>query len=308
MAEDLTLASAFLSRLLANPALKSLSPLQKGEQIEQFLRLNAQALHPTLASASFFPGRGWEDILQVLMAALGQAVSSMLVRAVEQVVHTQLDFTFLSFIQQHRIPVEKCQEQLLDVLQKGLSKPEVRLSLAGSLAALQHGLPDKYLERSFERRQYVHFELMKVQRLKMGKEEVKNMINASLLVRPLIGLATSEAPGSNDHVTGLVQSQFAEKTLAGLKGQLKFIPEALLRSGIHAAVSFIDDDHIEATSRIAAIFASRGRNYRPVATVDRGADTPDKSWLRIARKNAKVYGFDVKMLDEFFKIAADNSW
>ncbi len=308
MAQDLSRASGFLSRLLSNPALQVLSPTQKGEQIDQFLRVNAQALYPTLSSASFFPGLQWPDIHALLIEALAQIVDSLLVKELEKVIHNQIDFTFLSFIQQYRIPVEKCQEQLLDALQKGLGRPQMRSSISGSLTALQHDLPDRYMERSFERRQYVHFELMKVQRLKMSKEEVKNMISASLLVRPLIGLATSAAPGSDDHVTGLVQSQFAEKAFAGLKTQLKFIPEALLKSGLHASVSFLDNDRIEATSRIAAIFLARGRTYRPEVKVDRGADTPDKSWLRIARKNAKVYGFDVKMLDEFFKIAADNSW
>jgi hypothetical protein len=42
--------------------------------------------------------------------------------------------------------------------------------------------------------------------------------------------------------------------------------------------------------------------------VDRGADTPDKSWFSIARRNFKFYGYDVKMIDEFYKIAAENGW
>ena len=42
--------------------------------------------------------------------------------------------------------------------------------------------------------------------------------------------------------------------------------------------------------------------------VDRGAESPDKSWFSIARRNYKFYGFDIKMLDELYKTAAENGW
>jgi hypothetical protein len=52
----------------------------------------------------------------------------------------------------------------------------------------------------------------------------------------------------------------------------------------------------------------RCKHYKPYTKVDRGAETPDKSWFNIARRNYKYYGFDIKMLDEFYKIAAENNW
>ena len=65
---------------------------------------------------------------------------------------------------------------------------------------------------------------------------------------------------------------------------------------------------METTSRIASIFSMRCKNYKPYNKVDRGAESPDKSWFNIARRNFKFYGFDIKMLDEFYKIAAENNW
>ena len=50
------------------------------------------------------------------------------------------------------------------------------------------------------------------------------------------------------------------------------------------------------------------RNYKPEAQKDRGADTAIKSWINVARKNYKFYGYDIKMLDELYNIAADNGW
>ena len=48
--------------------------------------------------------------------------------------------------------------------------------------------------------------------------------------------------------------------------------------------------------------------FKANVKVDRGADTPDKSWFNIARKNSRFFGFDDKMLEELYKIAAENGW
>ena len=114
--------------------------------------------------------------------------------------------------------------------------------------------------------------------------------------------------GETELTSGLVKQQFAKKVLSALKTQLSAIPEALLASGLNSNVSWEETNNVEATARLTAIFAMRGKTYRPIVHVDRGADTPDKSWMSIARKNYKVYGLDIKMLDEFYKIAADNGW
>jgi hypothetical protein len=42
--------------------------------------------------------------------------------------------------------------------------------------------------------------------------------------------------------------------------------------------------------------------------VDRGADSPDKSWFNVSRRNARWRGLDVSMLDELYTIAAENGW
>ncbi|GAH89112.1 unnamed protein product, partial [marine sediment metagenome] len=55
MDTELSLAASFISSLLANKALDVLTPLQKEQQIMQFLKMNAQQLFPTLSSSQFFP-------------------------------------------------------------------------------------------------------------------------------------------------------------------------------------------------------------------------------------------------------------
>jgi len=77
---------------------------------------------------------------------------------------------------------------------------------------------------------------------------------------------------------------------------------------VHANMSFVEHPSVEATARLASVFSARARGYQPNQRVDRGADTPDKSWFSVARRNYKFYGFDVKILDELYSVAAELLW
>jgi hypothetical protein len=301
--------SAFVNHLLANPALSNLNPLQKEEQILRFLRTNTRSLIPTLSSPRFFPGRSWNQIVQLLYSALIRETDRLLRAQLEELIRHRISFSFVSEIQPHRIPEEACREQTWELVQRLLQKPEARRALAGPLTAILDGFIARYLEKSFKEPQYVHFELTKVQRLRVDIEHIKHMIHATLLLRPGIQLFTvgRESAGESAE-SALVQPQFAATALDSMKEQVKMLPPVLLRAGLFSNVSFQEDKQIDATARVAAIFASRAKNYKPVTKVDRGASTPDRSWFSITRRNYKYYGFDVMMLDEFYKIASENGW
>jgi hypothetical protein len=309
MDPTLARAAAFINHLLSNPALNNLNFLQKEEQILQFLRSNAQSLVPTLSSPQFFPGESWNQILRLLYTALIQETDKALKPQLEELIRKKISFSFASQVQPQRIPEDPCRQQILELTRRLLQKPEARKNLVGPVTAILNDFVGRYLEKSFEERQYVHFELTKVQRLRLGIEDIKHMIHATLLLRPGIQLFT-EGRGSTGEgvVSSLVQPQFAATALESMKAQLQAVPPELLRGGLYSNVSFEEDKQIDATARMAAIFSSRGRNYKPIARVDRGANTPDRSWFSITRRNYRYYGFDIKMLDEFYKIASENGW
>jgi hypothetical protein len=302
-------ASAFVNHLLANPALKDLNPLQKEEQILQFLKTNAQSLLPTLSSAQFFPSTSWNQIMQLLYKALIQDTDRVLMPELEELTRRRISFSFVSQIQPHHISEDKCREEMWELMQRLLQKPEARKALTGPVTAITGGFVGRYLGRCFETRQYVHFELTKVQRLRLEIEDITHMVHATLLLRPSIQLFTVGREAAAETVeSAKVQSQFAASALENIKSQLQILPPVLLQNGLFSNVSFEEDGQIDATARIAAIFSSRARNYKPITRVDRGASTPDRSWFSITRRNFKYYGFDVKMLDEFYKIASENGW
>jgi hypothetical protein len=305
MDPTLARATAFINHLLSNPALNDLNPLKKEEQILQFLKTNAQNLMPTLSSPRFFPGKAWNQIQRLLYTALVHETDKVLKPHLEALIQQKISFAFVSQIQPNRIPEEQCRQQMWELVQRLLQKTEARKSLLGPLTAITNDFVGRYLKKSFEDRQYVHFELAKVQRLRLEIEDVTHMVNATLLLRPSIQLFSE----SGERVESvLVQPQFAATALESMKAHLKILPEELLRGGLYSNVSFEEDKQIDATARLAAIFSSRGKNYKPIARVDRGANTPDRSWFSITRRNYKYYGFDIKMLDEFYKIAAESGW
>jgi hypothetical protein len=314
MDPSLARAAAFVNHLLANPALNKLNPLQKEEQILQFLKTNAQSLVPTLSSPQFFPGAPWNQILTLLYTALVQETDKTLKPQLEGLIRQKISFSFISAIQPHRIPEDQCRQQMWELCQRLLQKPEARRALVGPLTAILADFVSRYIDKSFDDRQYVHFELTKVQRLRLEIDDIKHMIQATLLLRPSIHLFTearANAVGAGESTgaeSAVVQPQFAATAFDNMKGQLQLLTPELIRGGLFSNVSFEEDKQIDATARIAAVFSSRAKNFKPIAKVDRGANTPDRSWFSITRRNYKYYGFDIKILDEFYKMAAENGW
>jgi hypothetical protein len=302
-------AQAFVLRLLGNPTLQDFSALQKEEQIIQFLNVNAAQLAPTLATPKFFPDRSWSQTFGLLVQALFSITDTELLPRLKSMVSEQVSFSFVPFLRQQVYQNAKIQNQIYSFVSSLMKKADARRGFTGAYAALRFSVVDKYIEQIFARKSYVHFELTKVQRLRMSREEIRGMVQATLLLKPAVHvLATSSGVGQQERLAGTVQNQFAEKVIQVLAGPLNQLPEQLVRSAVNSNISFGENRFVEATARLAAIFAARCRNFNPNVRVDRGADTPDKSWFSIARRNYRFYGFDVKMLDELYSIAAENGW
>ena len=309
MDADSAKATSFITRLLSNPAMNTIAPLLKEEQILQFLGINAPQLFPTLSSAAFFPGKNWEQIIKILREALYREINQHLISGLDNLVKYSLDFSFIQFLRQQNMPQEKVKEDFLKFISALLNKPEIRRDMAGPYNAVHYKIADRYVDQIYTRRQYVHFELTKVQRLKMSKEEIKDFVNVSLLLKPAIHvLKGGDGSNSHDAPGGSVQSAFIEKVTGLLKDKLQVLPEQVIRSALYANGSFVENRSMDATSRLASTLSAMCRNYRPNIKVDRGADSVDKSWINVARRNYKFYGYDVKLLDEFFAIAAENGW
>ena len=303
-------AHSFVQHLFSNPSLQRYTPLQREQQIRQFLEVNSQALMPTLTSGDFFPGYNWERVMEMIMSTTREKTDMLFAADIREVVSHRINYNFLREFGQSMLNYDEVQGQLLEIIDDMVAHPAARQQISGCYVAVLHNLFSRYLMESYNRQAYVHFEFTKVQRLALSIEQIYDLIKIILLLSPAIWIVRDEQYDEHAHDTSplRITQPLIDKTLAYLKDRVGIIPEHILRSAINANVSFDEDNTIEATSRIAAIFAARGKHFRPNIIKDRGAESPDKSWFYISRRNYKYYGFDSKMLEEFYSIAAESEW
>jgi len=309
MSTDNQKAMDFVRHLLDNQALRNRTPLQKEEQIIAFFDLNEQQLYPTLGSEKYFPGASWQDIRTLLISALLQITDESFQAYLRRFILEQLDLSFAAFMGAKNPPQECMKENLLKLAAQVAHKAGGRYALTGSFNALAYRFPDKYIELIYSDRNYIRFELEKVQRLRMSKEEVKNLIKASLLIGPAVYVLSPDAPGVHQtKMRGNLQRRAALKAVETILERLPNYPREIIKSGVESNLSFVEYPDLPATSRMATIFSHLAYDYKPDIHVDRGAASPEKSWFNVARRNYRYFGYDIKMVDELYRIAAENGW
>ena len=293
----------FISRMFDAPGLRSLSALQKEEQALQFLRQNRAQLQPLLASLGIASAGGWQQTVSGFVQEIRSLADDLLEREIHQAVEERLE---LSNNQQR---ATKVRAEIAAICRRNANHPVCRRALAGSISVVLSDLPDKYVSQFWERRKYSYVELTRVQRLNLKPEECADLLRLCLLIRPAAYLhIMADQQLGPEAGFAPVQEQALHRALPGISSQLPSTPQGIVRMAVRSALPFPASQGLEAMSRLVAIFALRGRFLTPAMVVDRGADSPDKSWFNVTRRNAAWRGLDPRMLDELYSIAADNGW
>ena len=154
-------AATFINRLWENPSLAGLSPLQKEEQLQQFLKINGPTLQPTLSSEKYFGGKPWVWIYDLLSRSLSQMANRSLEPLYDAVIDRKLDFAFVQHMAHKSSSPSSVKSQFGTFLKKLASKPEARRELTGPLMGSASGLVDRYIMKIFERQKYISFEFVK---------------------------------------------------------------------------------------------------------------------------------------------------
>ena len=301
--------SRFASRLLESPALRQLSALQKEEQALNVLRANGSQLLPVFASLGLDVSRGWREPAALVSRAIRAEADATMAREVANLLSTRLSFSFFPGLAGGRQAPEHTREELRALIARAAAHPVARNALSGSLVIAGSDIIEKYIPRAWERKKYVYVEISRVQRLTLSPPDLSDLTRFIVLVRPAAYLFVT--PGETvekDAGSSPLQEQYVQKILPGIASQVPSVPSALLNLGLRSSIGFNGTGSLEATARLGAIMAMRGRSLVPSLVVDRGADSPDKSWLNVQRRNARWHGLDVRMLDELYTIAAENGW
>jgi hypothetical protein len=245
------------------------------------------------------PRLSWERSRELLVEELRRASERELGPLLEACLARDGTFPFAADLQSTPIAGDRCREEVAELLSRLLQNERARAAMSAPLAAVQRDLPGRYLPHCFEDRQYVHFELAKVERLRLGPDQTASFVRAALLLRAGIFLAGAPQPGG-------LGPRYASEAQALLRGQLKSLPQAALRSAVMSHLPCQGNPLLPARARLTALFAaaSRAGAARPM----RGAVPPETSWWAVARHNAGFHGLDESMLEEMRGIAARNGW
>jgi len=301
--------SRFALRLLETPALRLLPSLQKEEQALNVLRANGPQLLPVFTSLGLDGSRGWREPAALIARAIRAEADRMLSAEISELVSSRLELSFFPALAGGRQAPPRARDDLKSLVSRSAAHPVARIALAGSLAAALSDIIDKYIPQAWERKKYLYVEISRVQRLSLAPAEISDLARFVVLVRPAAYLSIT-AGQTMDKDTGYspLQEQYLAKILPGIASQAPSLPGVLLNMGLRSTLAFPGTSTVEAVSRLGAILSMRGRALSPAVVVDRGADTPDKSWFNVQRKNARWRGLDGRMLDELYTIAAENGW
>ncbi len=302
-------ANSFINHLYENPSLREYTPLQREEQIIQFLEKNQQTLSPTLSSNDFFPGYGWSRIMEMLISTLEERTNAYFLSDLKELITQNISYGFLRDFGMDSVNYDVVQSQIEQLLVKLLQSSGSRRLINGSYNSVLHNMTSRYITVSFNRKSYLYFELTKVQHLRIPPDQICDLVKLTTLLMPVIWIDDHTGVMVNSNGIPLeVDPPWIERAFERAHAEISAIPKDILRCALRANLSFTDHSDIEATSRLSAIFVARARHFNPHAVIDRGADTPDKSWFSIARRNHKYYGYDSRMLEELYSISSDNRW
>ena len=302
-------ANSFINHLYENPSLQQYAPLQREEQIIQFLEKNQQTLSPTLSSSDFFPGYGWNRIMEMLITTLQEKSNTHFLSDLKELITQSINYGFLRNFGMESVNYDVVQSQIEQLLVKLLQNSGSRRLINGSYNSVLHSMPSRYITVSYNRKSYLYFEFTKVQHLKIPPDQICDLVNITTLLMPSIWIDDhTGVMVNNSGIPTEVDPPWIERAFERVHAEVGSIPKEILRCALRANLSFTDHSDIEATSRLSTIFVARARHYNPNAVIDRGADTPDKSWFSIARRNHKYYGYDSRMLEELYSISSDNRW
>ncbi len=315
--EDKQKISEFVTHLLSNPNIKA-EPILIGENlIINFITKNLNQLKETFKTPQFFPNIEWETVLQQILIELRERVLNAVVPEITDYINTSINFAVLNKVSESdSIGAEFFKEKFLGFVKTIMIHKDVRYNFNSVINIFKYKVLERYIPDIFERREFLYNELVKVQKNNLKPEEYINYLKILLLIKnsayirlPFETKAGAKKVNINEFkkVPKLIEV-FVTKLIETLKKELTGVSEKVIKMALKSNIREEYTQLEEASARFLYILTARFQDYKPYVKIDRGAETPDKSWFNIARKNAEYYGYSKRMLEELYRIAGDNNW
>ncbi len=308
---------AFVTHLFSNPNIKN-EPILIGETlIINFITKNLASLKELLRTPQFFPEATAEETLQFLLVVLRDRVVNEISPFITNYINDNINFSFLNKLTGRPVDENTIKNKIITFTSQLLRHKDVRYNFNSVINIFKHGKLSLYMKDIFDRRQFIYNELTKVQKLNLPVEEYINYMKILLLLKNVVYIKIPIDTGEKTVKINLndlkkipkLENKFISLVMSVVNKELGDIfSESILRMAVKSNFSEEKTALEEASARFLYIMSHRFQDYRHYEKIERGAETPDKSWFAVSKKNANYYGFDKRMLDELYKVAADNNW
>ncbi|MDA3899897.1 MAG: hypothetical protein PF637_05190 [Spirochaetes bacterium] len=306
--------SSFVSHLLSNPNVQSESALMAEQVVLNFINTNLEKLKVNFQSPQFFPGVPASQILQMIATDLRNRTVKEILPDIYSAIDS-VDFTVLGNMFAGTYNSDYYNQMIKGYIKEIINNREARLTFQAMFNIFKASALERYIGSSFSRHSPLYFELVRVQKNNLRTEEYVNYLKTLLLLRGAAFLKEELPPLSTTKVNIVsfkneprLLSQYFSLRSKQLQRKLPGIDSSVLEMALKSNLSETYLTPEDSSARFLHIMTQRFHNYQEYRTIDRGAETPDKSWFSIMRKNAKFYGFDKRLLEDLFMIAGDNNW
>lgn len=303
--------SSFIDKLIQNKSFENQSLVAKEDSILRFFVKNEAQLKPNFTSGDYFPDMDWDNIKALFFTVLRDYIIEQLNPEIN-LIGECINFSVVRVVAEG--PLDDYKTTVLEYYQKLMTHKEVRGDFDSVYKGVTLGYIKKYLEGFRLRGGYGSKELFKYRQLQ-DTDDFSHFLKICLIIRSIFRarIPVAEPSGKIKNVNyessrshPLLKREYLKKVNELIKSQLNHLPELFIKISINSVLDMDDSaSEIEAVSMFLKIIAERSKAAVMNQRVDKGAETPDKSWFNIARRNANYYGFDTRILDEFYIIATE---
>lgn len=293
----------FLEHLLSLPVIKKDCPIGAEQQIITFIKSNLPKLEVSFTRPEFFPNLPPRETIAYIISTLQKRVVDQSLNFFKRVINNEIDLSILRKVRKRSINEEQLKEKIISLLGEMLLDPITRLQLKPVYYILQTKYIDKIINLLFDRKAFTYNELVRVQKCYIEAGEYISYLKILLLF--------SQFPNfQKENKKILLNAATNEEKIQICTNSSKILARKIVEMDITEFKLAVDSnlpeillEIWEASSRLLFILLHRFNEYDPNLKIEKGAETPDKSWFGVARKIAKDFGYSKGIIDELFLIA-----
>jgi len=302
----------FLGKLWLNPALQKTSIDKKENQVLSFLRENQSQLQKIFSQSDYFPNLSWNQAVTLLLTELVEKLLETIIPKIDHISKNIMSPSILKALEsEEEIDPERFKQFLIDQMRVKV----MRDHYLSAIQIISLNYYSNYIPPAIERHKYIYNELVRHDKLKIDTAHLISYLSIATLFRPVFHLPIKMRDDSKETTT-LVKSISDRKLFDvlvrrlhdSMNEQIGKIPEMIFLPAIQSNLMLADFPNITGAARFIAVISARSADYLPMEKKDRGAESPDKSWFQINRRNSKIYGLDGDMMDELYQIAGEKGW